>query len=87
MSEVRSFNNFSVNSFSSLSPARSRGVGVVLRKSLLHNIHCIFDPEGRVITFDFYLGEQKMRLTNVYAPADHSETNNFFCTLSTVFVI
>ncbi|CAN7939423.1 unnamed protein product [Ixodes hexagonus] len=42
----------------------SCGVGVVIsRRSLLRDCSCRFDPDGRVITYNFYLGGHSKSLT------------------------
>ena len=78
---------FSLACFFSYSMSRSCGVGVVIfRRDLLRDCYCRFDPDGRVITFNFYLGSAYFRVINVYAPADRSLTNRFFETLDAFFL-
>lgn len=70
---------FAVDCFFSFGSARSEGVGVViLRDSLVRDCVARFDVEGRVVSFDFFLGDNKLRVLNVYGPANPRRSNYFY---------
>ncbi|KAH9371029.1 hypothetical protein HPB48_007791 [Haemaphysalis longicornis] len=73
---------FSVDAFFSLSNSVACGVGVVfLRSALRQKAHVIFGLDGRTIAAEFYLGSRRVRAVNVYAPAQHNLSSDFFRSL------
>lgn len=80
MRDVAAFRDlFNLDCFFSFGDGRCRGVGVlILRRSLCRGCSCIFDHAGRVLAFDFFVGQQRLRAVNVYAPAQASLSNSFF---------
>ena len=59
--------------------SHSRGVTVLFNENSKYDVrNKIIDPNGRYILFDFYLGEQKYRFINIYAPNSEYERVCFF---------
>lgn len=76
-----------VRAFFSFGTTHRAGVGIiVLNNSLLHHSFARYDTDGRVISFECFVGHRKLRFVNIYAPARTSDTNSFFAALHRSFM-
>lgn len=78
--DVRAFElEHGVKGFFSFGCRRCEGAGiVVLRPCLLRDCAATFDSQGRVVCFDFYFHDTKLRVINVYGPARQGASIFFF---------
>uniref|UniRef100_A0A147BK69 Putative endonuclease domain protein n=1 Tax=Ixodes ricinus TaxID=34613 RepID=A0A147BK69_IXORI len=73
---------FSIPCYFSLASSRSCGVGVLIfRSSLLRGAFSVCDPDGRVLVYQFFVGNAKFRAISVYAPTRPSASHPFFKSL------
>lgn len=77
---------FRVRCFFSPGTPGSCGVGVVVfNRTALNKFYCCYDADGRLLGYDFELSPRKIRILNVYAPAQADKTNGFFSSIDVSF--